>query len=659
MKKNTGSIFNNILTSGLPRDTDIEVRRRFLYHNTIMLVGFIVLIFFGTRAFMNGDVVTAITDFSTAGVIVLAFVLLRLTRKYQISAVLSLIAMYVLCITLLLRSSANDVSGTLWILSYPLMVVFLLRIPYGLVVAGAAWISTGIILFVSPLVSNELAVSYKIRMLGVYLVIMVFSYIYETVRQMTQHQLESVSQDLRSRKRQTDSILENIEDGIFVIDKNAVIGAEYSTAACAILEQNDLEGKNLLKLLEGALDAKIHSSVKDYIDLFDNHKVNKTLLPELNPLDNESFVFKDSKGQVQEKFLTFKFNEIHEESSNVLRLLVSIQDNTEEIKLNRKLAQEERVRNRQMENLFQIIHVEPALMNEFIIDSRAEIQSINENLKSNTRDRKQLLHSIYQSVHAIKGNALLLGLQQLTKRIHTIEDRIKALLETDIKWKDLFNLTIDISKTKSELDSIAELIDKISRFHQESTKIKPDKNDFMLSALKRIIEKTSRETSRDVVLKNNGFKSDVIPDTHRKTVKDVLLQLVRNSIVHGFEDSTDRLSAKKPREGIISIVAKVYDDTIEIKYADDGRGLDIEKIRQNALKKGLYSPEKLNDLPEKKIMRLIFHPGLSTAEKTSIHAGRGVGMALVKKRIEEAGGRLYLQSKQGQFCKYKIVLPVK
>jgi two-component system chemotaxis sensor kinase CheA len=128
---------------------------------------------------------------------------------------------------------------------------------------------------------------------------------------------------------------------------------------------------------------------------------------------------------------------------------------------------------------------------------------------------------------------------------------------------------------------------------------------------------------------------------------DPLLHLVRNAVAHGIETPAERRRLGKPEPGVIRIEAKRDRDAIEIAVVDDGRGIDVEAVRSRAVSAGIIPGDLAEDLPPGEIARLVFHPGLSTADHVSELAGRGVGLDAVRSAVQSLGGQVDLLSEAG------------
>jgi len=128
--------------------------------------------------------------------------------------------------------------------------------------------------------------------------------------------------------------------------------------------------------------------------------------------------------------------------------------------------------------------------------------------------------------------------------------------------------------------------------------------------------------------------------------------------VHGIEEPSERSKANKAEIGSLAVeFAPRGTDGFELIVQDDGRGLQLDRIKQVAVERGLITPAQAAMLDPRQTMALIFRPGFSTADRVTTDAGRGAGMDLVRILVAELGGRVGLASAGGKFSKFKIWLP--
>ena len=139
---------------------------------------------------------------------------------------------------------------------------------------------------------------------------------------------------------------------------------------------------------------------------------------------------------------------------------------------------------------------------------------------------------------------------------------------------------------------------------------------------------------------------------------DPLIHMVRNSADHGIESPEVRDAAGKPAQGTVTLDAFHRGNSIVIQVPDDGKGLDADRILAKAIEKGLVTEADAERMTPQQIYQLIWEPGLSTAEKVTEVSGRGMGMDIVKSKIEELNGTVELDSEPGQGTTFTIKLPL-
>jgi len=153
-------------------------------------------------------------------------------------------------------------------------------------------------------------------------------------------------------------------------------------------------------------------------------------------------------------------------------------------------------------------------------------------------------------------------------------------------------------------------------------------------------------------------KETELDKTIIEAIKDPLTHLVRNSVDHGIELPEQRVKAGKDRTGRLVLRAFHEGGQVNIEISDDGGGLNVDRLRNKALERGLISAEQAKRMTEHEIFNLIFLPGFSTAEKVTNVSGRGVGMDVVKTNVERIGGSVDVQSTAGQGTTVRVKIPL-
>ncbi len=143
-----------------------------------------------------------------------------------------------------------------------------------------------------------------------------------------------------------------------------------------------------------------------------------------------------------------------------------------------------------------------------------------------------------------------------------------------------------------------------------------------------------------------------------EAIKDPLMHLVRNAVDHGIESPAEREAAGKPAEGVVHIRASHEGGQVTIQMSDDGRGIDLERVRAKAVERGLLRAEQAKKLSVRDTVEMIFQPGFSTAEQITNLSGRGVGMDVVKTNIGRIGGNVEVATKAGKGTTYTLKIPL-
>lgn len=179
----------------------------------------------------------------------------------------------------------------------------------------------------------------------------------------------------------------------------------------------------------------------------------------------------------------------------------------------------------------------------------------------------------------------------------------------------------------------------------------------VFSRFPRLVRDLAGKLGKQVRLELVGEDTEVDKSVADE-LSDPLVHLVRNSMDHGLETADDRKQHGKSPEGYVRLSAQQEGNSIVIRVEDNGRGLQVEKIAEKAIEKGLVAPSELETMSPREIMNLIFLPGFSTADQVSDVSGRGVGMDVVRTNISRMNGSLELDSDPGQGSRVTIKLPL-
>ena len=222
---------------------------------------------------------------------------------------------------------------------------------------------------------------------------------------------------------------------------------------------------------------------------------------------------------------------------------------------------------------------------------------------------------------------------------------------------------IQLLRTSSEhkLDFLKTTLDNIDRLTSELQnlvmRIRMVPIGHIFNRFPRLVRDIARKLGKKVNFIMEGKEIEV-DRTVLDEIGEPILHLLRNAIDHGIEPPNKREEIGKPPEGIVKLTAERKRDHILITVEDDGAGLDLEKIKRKALEKGVISEAEANAMTTQQLIDLIFLPGFSTSEKVTETSGRGVGMDIVKTKIEALGGNVQIESTPGKGTKVTLMLPL-
>lgn len=216
----------------------------------------------------------------------------------------------------------------------------------------------------------------------------------------------------------------------------------------------------------------------------------------------------------------------------------------------------------------------------------------------------------------------------------------------------------DSTSSRQNMGEAIEYLERITTsLHDAVMKVRMVPVERTFNRFPRMVRDLSKDLGKSIKLLMSGEETEV-DRTVIDEIGDPLIHLIRNSIDHGIESPEIRLAAGKPEHGTVALRAYPDGNTVVIEVEDDGAGINAERVLAKALSKGLVTQKESETMPQQEIVNLLFRPGFSTAEVITDLSGRGVGLDVVKTKIESLNGTVEVKTTLGHGSKFTIRLPL-
>ena len=498
-------------------------------------------------------------------------------------------------------------------------------------------------------------------------------------------------------RRETQEIMETVNTGLFLLDKDLNIGQQHSRALNNIIGSERLAGENFTNVLRGRISDKDLKTTQQFIEQLYNPRVKEKLVDSLNPLHKVMLHNVSDNKNLDNRFLDFKFSRVYDDK-DIARILVNVNDVSDAVYLEQRLEKERSQNDMQIEMLTTILNVNPKIINEFISNTQAHIEKMNNILKNPGSSQYELenkLKAIYREMHSLKGEASALKLHSFTKIASDAEDKLHALQnQGQLSGNDFLPLAVHLDDLLSLSNTIATLGERINRSAPTSMAssnpvsnsgqaatsgterlsakaevgsvgtdggldidLDGDAEDDLLAFYDEFAKEIAARQGKQVQLKSKTLTKTDIPAYLTKPVKEISIQLLRNAVVHGIETPSARHSAGKSDTGVIDLEVQHNGSDFMLVVQDDGQGIDYESIRNKLSAEGRFTAEEASQLSQGDLLKQLFSSGFSTKEHADEDGGRGVGLDIIKAKIKEYGGKLNVNSELGQMTRFVITLP--
>jgi HPt (histidine-containing phosphotransfer) domain-containing protein len=480
--------------------------------------------------------------------------------------------------------------------------------------------------------------------------------------------------ELSRKNADIDAMLQNMKLGVATVVAGNRLHPEYSNYLRTIFDTDDVAGRELLEYLFARSDLGV--DVKDQI---------ANALSAILGEDSMAFEFNGhllasemtiAAPDGSRKIVQLDWSPIVNAGGTVEKILLISQDVTHLRTLELKSAQQKE----EMEVIAKIIRTPAGKFNEFIESSRRYLAACRELIGATRTREAAVIASLFRNMHTIKGNARTFEFSQITDAAHLAEQSYDLLRkDPDARW-DAAALLAGLDAAEAALERYATVNNDTLGRKGRSADLLTDRGAFVshedLAALKALAAAPgaaaipadlSKAIGRLGLVSFDRLVSgvaDALPPLAQalgkpvpsvqvvnagysftapfaEALKACFMHMVRNSMDHGIEAPQERTEAGKPAQGMIRFDCTEAADGLELRIADDGRGLALHKLHAKALATGALdsaSPASPAD-----VAQLIFRSGLTTADRVTDVSGRGVGMDAVRTYLEAQGARIRIE----------------
>lgn len=497
----------------------------------------------------------------------------------------------------------------------------------------------------------------NVELISIAAIILLFLYIVlVSVRSLarTDKQLNQARQEMRE-------IMNSVQEGLFLISSDLKVGHETSRALRRILPVKQISDKLFDEVIEPLVNATDLTNTRRFIKQLFNKNVKQDLVDDLNPLRRLSIAIENESGLFEERFLSFHFTRVME-NKQISHILASVRDITEAVILQQQLEEERNQNAAYTEMLMKVLMIDQNLLGSFISNAQKIAARINDTLRKQASTQPELrdkVDTIFREVHSFKGESSALGFENFVKIAEEAENKLKVLRQkTLLAGDDFLGVAISLDaivNANRQLQLIQSRLQDFSSNRKETSTDSASIGQLIVTQLENFATQVAERNGKQVQLVATGWENNGLNKDTLNVLKEISIQLLRNSVVHGIEKPDVRTQQDKPEIGQITVALSQTGDQYELRFEDDGAGIDLDALRDKLKASGQYEGVDVEAMSKQELYRSIFMSGLSTAKQESEDAGRGEGMGIVKDRIRDLpGGKIAIASLPSKFTRFVV-----
>jgi hypothetical protein len=479
------------------------------------------------------------------------------------------------------------------------------------------------------------------------------------------------------------NILDNTGEGLLTFGSSLKVNREYSYECLRIFNNERIENKKIIDLIYPD-----NEDERNFMEM----NLNR-IYKEKDKLRKKAYLsLLSPEVIVNGRNIKFIYKLISDVATGQDMIMVILRDITEKKILENNFINEKNTLDsvvKVMANSREFSN----LVNNYYIFTSIEIRDLFESNKT-TRD---ILYELYCKIHSFKGDFSIYGMQNIVKALHEFEQELSDL-HSELQNPDVFRLKefVDEHSLETWLDKDMKQLSQIIGSNVVNEIVGNGRvmvvEDFKLKEFEEYIKNTLEYKDRESVLlqfRRLGYKPlnsmmrlypDYIQQLANRLNKEVdtleiaggdfmveeskyknfiesLIHIFRNSISHGIEDPDERVSNNKPEQGLITCAIDLKDKQLAMVISDNGRGIDVERIKWTAIDKKIRTREQLEKMTEDEIINMIFIEEFSTKESVTELSGRGIGLIAFKRELQKLNGTVVVKSQKGIGTSFIISIP--
>ena len=468
------------------------------------------------------------------------------------------------------------------------------------------------------------------------------------------HFIRSLSrrdEELAKVRNEADQIIEFVPEGLFLINSNYVPGQQRSKALASILPDDFSFDTDLITALSPYVSEKARVDLTRFLKLLFDPQVFDDLIADLNPLAEVQMARRANDPNAEIRHLEFVFERVVQKDT-ISHLLVAVRDQTRAHDLRAQIEHTREEGHRRVLLMTSALRIPSEDLTEFLRRTDDHIESAIR-LSDSPTEASNPIRSLRALLHGIKGDAVSLDLEVIADVAHAMEDELADANEAEAiphsvvdNLEELAAMCRDVGDLALHFSSASD----VSLTKRNNGVSVDHPGPFNLLTLART------GTYDNVHLFWTGtFNENSVPAPHRDAVRDALTQLVRNATAHGIEAPNERIAMGKPPVGTIEIRCSQKAEQYILDVRDDGRGIDLDRVREVAMERGLISPTAR--VADSEAVKLLFSAGFTTTDQVTQAAGRGIGLDVVSRSIRSVGGKIAVATKAHQFTRFRMTMP--